>query len=115
MAAPASAFTDIATLWQRGFVRCILTGDGTVCALVLMDDHRMVRTVPMPDELTAIGAARAWLRDHQDLAILRSSCGLPDACHLRPPKAADHLARKMFDHTCDPLACGVWTFWPSIT
>jgi hypothetical protein len=66
MAAPASSFTDIATLWQRGFVRCILSGDGVTCALTLQEDDRIVKTVRMPDEVTAISAARAWLRDHQD-------------------------------------------------
>jgi hypothetical protein len=66
MAAPANSFTDIATLWQRGFIRCILSGDGVSCALTLQEDDRILKTIRMPDEVTAIGAARAWLRDHED-------------------------------------------------
>jgi hypothetical protein len=61
-----SSFADIAILWQRGYVRCILIGNGTTCALVLMDGAQRVRTAPMPDEATAIGSASAWLRDHED-------------------------------------------------
>ena len=66
MPAAKESFTDIAILWQRGFFRCILTGNGTACALVLMDGQRRVRTAPMPDEATAIGSAGAWLREHED-------------------------------------------------
>jgi hypothetical protein len=63
-----SSYTDIAILWQRGRVRCILRGDHASCALVLMDDQRRMRTAQMPDEATAIAAATAWLRDHQGRA-----------------------------------------------
>jgi hypothetical protein len=45
------ARAEIATLWQRGFVRCILSGDGATCALILREDDRILKTIPMPDEL----------------------------------------------------------------
>jgi hypothetical protein len=36
------------------------------CALILQDDQRIVKTTVMPDETTAIGVSRRWLRNHQD-------------------------------------------------
>ena len=62
VSAPASPFTEIAILWQCGFVRCVLSGDGVTCALILQNDKRIVKTTAMPDEATAIGLSRVWLR-----------------------------------------------------
>jgi hypothetical protein len=31
-----------------------------------MDDQQVVRIVPMPDEATAVGRARVWLRNRQE-------------------------------------------------
>jgi hypothetical protein len=72
MTAQTSPFTDIATLWQRGFVRCVLSGDGVTCALILQQDDRILKATRMPDEATAIGAARAWLRDHEGRRAYRA-------------------------------------------
>ena len=65
MAAPVSSFRDIATLWQRAFSRSILSGDGVTCVLIPQQDDRIVKATRMPDEATAIGGARAWLRDNE--------------------------------------------------
>ena len=62
VSAPASPFSEIAILWQCGFVRCVLSGDGVTCTLILQDDQRIVKTAAMPDEAMAIGVSRVWLR-----------------------------------------------------
>jgi hypothetical protein len=63
--ASPSSFTEIALLWQRVFLRCVLIGDGVTCALILQDGQRTVKRTPMPDEGTAIRISRVWLRHHE--------------------------------------------------
>jgi hypothetical protein len=62
---PASTFKDIAILWSRATLRCILTGDGTACVLVLRDGHKQLTSSPVPNEATALALARMWLRHHE--------------------------------------------------
>jgi hypothetical protein len=62
--APAE-YTDIATMWQRGSVRCMLSGDGTTYRLTLLDGDRMLRCSLIADEELVAALARVWLRDHE--------------------------------------------------
>jgi hypothetical protein len=54
-------------------------------------------------------APSAWLTSNPSLVVItqRTIETLPLA-----QAAADHIARKNFDHTCDSDTCGEWMFWP---
>jgi hypothetical protein len=61
---PVSPFKDIAILWRRATVRCILTGDGAACVLVLRDGPKPLKSTLVPNEETAFALSREWLRNH---------------------------------------------------
>jgi hypothetical protein len=62
---PVSSFNDIAILWRRATVRCVLTGDGAACVLVLRDGPKPLKSTLVPDEETAFALSREWLRNHE--------------------------------------------------
>ena len=46
------------------------------------------------------------------LAAVADDCTLVRIATLTRVTTADHLARRMFDHTCGTHACGDWRLWP---
>ena len=64
----AATYADLATMWRRGFVRCMLSGDGATYRLTLLDADRVLRCVPTSDERMILTIAEAWLREHEHQA-----------------------------------------------
>jgi hypothetical protein len=62
---PVDTLTDIAILWKRATIRCVLAGDGVVWVLVLRDGQQTLKRTMIHDEATALITARAWLQEHE--------------------------------------------------
>jgi hypothetical protein len=58
-------YTEIAMMWQRGFVRCMLSGDGVTFRLTLVAAGQIVRCVARSDEQMILTMAHVLLGEHE--------------------------------------------------
>ncbi len=60
MSSSGQGFTDVAVLWTRGSIRCVLKGDGTRYVLEVRKGDKVLRTAGVVDEPAAHRVARVW-------------------------------------------------------
>jgi hypothetical protein len=53
-------FVDLAVLWTRGSIRCVLKGDGTRYVMEVRKGEKILRAAGVIDEDAAHRVARVW-------------------------------------------------------
>ena len=64
MSRQSPPFRETLIFWQNLTSRCVLTSDGTKCAVVLFTDDAVVRQCAIEDSETALATATAFRDEH---------------------------------------------------